>query len=253
MARCNLSEAMWSKLLPIISQHESHAGRPNLCHRQIVSGIFWKHRTGAPWRDLPEEYGRWKTIYTRFNRWSKRGIFRSILDILITQGESDTEWVMLDGTVIRAHQHAAGMASKEDDQALGRSRGGFSTKVHMLVDAHGNPLNFILTPGQTHDSTQAIPLLEKQSFDVAIADKGYDSDAIRDAINAMGALPVIPSRSNRKESKPYDKHLYKARHLVENVFAKLKQYRSLATRYDKTSRNYASMVVLACILVWIKL
>jgi transposase len=228
-------------------------GRPCHAHRNILDGIFWKHRTGAPWRDLPECYGPWQTIYTRFNRWSKRGVWRAILDTLIQAGDADTEWVMIDGTIVRAHQHSAGMATEADDQALGRSVGGMSTKIHMVVDAHGNPLDYTLTPGQTHDSTQAIPLLEKQSFDAALADKGYDSDAIREAIESKGAVPVIPSRSNRKEPRPYDKHIYRARHLVENLFAKIKQYRSLATRYDKTSRNYAAMVALACIITWLRL
>ena len=138
-------------------------------------------------------------------------------------------------------------------QALGRSRGGFSTKIHLIADSHGNPIDYVLTPGQVNDATQAETLLLGRQGRYVLADKGYDSDAIVACIEHMGAEAVIPPKSNRVIQRPCDRHLYKARHAIENVFAKLKQYRSLATRYDKTQRNYAAMVAIACTLTWLRL
>jgi transposase len=114
-------------------------------------------------------------------------------------------------------------------------------------------MDYVLTPGQVHDCTQAQVLLAGRQGEQVLADKGYDSDAILECIELMGAQAVIPPRSNRTVQRTYDTHLYKARHAIENLFAKLKQYRSLATRYDKTQRNYAAMVAIACVLTWLRL
>ena len=100
-------------------------------------------------------------------------------------------------------------------QALGRSRGGFSTKIHVSVDGLGNPLRFILTGGQRHDITQAEELIAGYAGEQVLADKGYDSQEFREHILALGMTPVIPPRSNRKEPAGYDRHLYRERHLVE--------------------------------------
>ena len=106
MPRSQLSDRMWAKLAPLLPSEGGRRGRPSLPNRPIVEAILWKHRTGAPWRDLPESFGSWATVFTRFNRWSRAGVWQAVLEVL--RGDADTEWVMLDGTVIRAHQHAAG-------------------------------------------------------------------------------------------------------------------------------------------------
>ena len=100
-------------------------------------------------------------------------------------------------------------------QALGRSRGGFSTKIHVSVDSLGNPLRFILTGGQQHDITQAEELIAGYAGEHVLADKGYDAQEFRQHILELGMMPVIPPRSNRKEPADYDRHLYRERHLVE--------------------------------------
>lgn len=138
-------------------------------------------------------------------------------------------------------------------QALGRSRGGFSTKIHVACDSHGNPLRFILTPGQASDHTQAHALLEDfQAEEAVLADKGYDSDALVQTITETGAECVIPPTRNRKEQRPYDTHLYKERNLVERVFNKLKNFRRVATRYDKLDVAFLSFIHLAAIYLWLK-
>jgi transposase len=130
--------------------------------------------------------------------------------------------------------------------------GGFSTKVHILVDALGNPIKFLLTGGQGADVSQAGPLLEGQRAGAAIADKAYDSDAVVDAARRQGAEAVIPSRKNRKVPRAYDGHLYKERKKVEWFINLLKQYRRVATRYEKTARNFLGFVHVASIMILLR-
>ena len=137
-------------------------------------------------------------------------------------------------------------------QALGRSRGGFSTKVHIAVDALGNPLRFILTAGQSHDSPQAEALIEGYSTRALIADKGYDSSDLIEAVKALGIQAVIPPRSNRIEQREYDKHLYKERHLVECFINKIKHYRRVFSRFEKLSKNYLGFLSFVSALVWLR-
>ena len=138
-------------------------------------------------------------------------------------------------------------------QALGRSRGGFSTKIHATCDSHGNPLRVILTPGQASDHTQAHALLEDfKAKEAVLADKGYDSDALVQTITETGAECVIPPTKNRKEQREYDTHLYKERNQVERLFNKLKNFRRVATRYDKLDIAFLSFIHLAAIYLWLK-
>ena len=137
-----------------------------------------------------------------------------------------------------------------DDEAIGRSRGGPSTKINAVVDALGNPLRFILTGGQVHDSKQSEILIEGFDFDKLLADKGYDSDRFRAVICAAGAEAVIPSIGARTKPIPYDKDTYKERNLVERFFCLIQQFRRIATRYEKTATSFAAMLFLAGAMVW---
>jgi transposase len=132
---------------------------------------------------------------------------------------------------------------------LGRSRGGFSTKVHVAVNGLGLPVELQLTPGQQADVRQAAALLEGHQPAVVIADKGYDSDALIGTIHANGAEAVIPPRKNRTRERGYDRHLYKERNLVERFLNRIKRCRRVATRYEKTARNYLAFVQVAAIMV----
>lgn len=140
------------------------------------------------------------------------------------------------------------------DHAIGMSRGGGTTKVHMLADGHGNPIHFEITGGQVHDSQMASPLIALSRGESIIADKGYDSTLIREWIEKRGAIPIIPQRRRSIKPNPhYDSFLYKSRYVIENLFAKIKHFRSVATRYDKLARNYQATVCLAGIVVWARL
>ena len=125
-----------------------------------------------------------------------------------------------------------------------------STKIHALVDALGNPLAFFLTPGQAHDLQGADALLPQMQADTLLADKAFDADErVIEPLLAAGKTPVIPSKSNRKIQRAFDKEMYKARHLIENFFCKLKQFRAIATRYDKTARNFLAGIQLAAAII----
>ena len=136
--------------------------------------------------------------------------------------------------------------------AIGRSRGGLSTKIHMAVRGLGCPVRFTLTAGQKGDAPQAADLIDGLPAKVVMADTAYDSDALRRAIADKDALAVIPNNPSRTFKHPLDKHLYAQRHLVECCFSKLKQFRRVATRFEKTARNYRAVVTLAAIVLWLR-
>jgi putative transposase len=135
----------------------------------------------------------------------------------------------------------------QDSQGLGRSRGGFSTKIHVAVDGEGQPVKLHLTEGERHDVTCAEILFEGLESEHVIADKGYDSDPLRQRIRSAGAKPVIPSRRNCR-TRRYDRQRYKLRNVVKRFINRLKQYRRVATRYDKLAATFLGFVQLASII-----
>jgi transposase len=135
---------------------------------------------------------------------------------------------------------------------LAASRDGLSTKIHALVDALGNPLRFLLTPGQAHDLAAADALLPHMTANLLIADRAFDADSrVLDRLAAAGKSAVTPPRPNRLTPRDFDRELYKERHLIENFFCKLKQFRAIATRYDKTARNFLAAIHLAAATIWL--
>lgn len=166
--------------------------------------------------------------------------------------ESDTQEYMIDATIIKAHPHAAGcLIENQAKEALGRSKGGFSTKIHAVVDALGLPVDLSLTGGNRNDITQAAALLSGKTPDKLIADKGYDSDIFKEQLINQNIEPVIPSRAKRKVEAYYDKEAYKERFLIEKFFLKIKAFRGIATRYCKTAKSFLNRLKLVCILLWI--
>ncbi len=138
---------------------------------------------------------------------------------------------------------------KRGPQALGRSCGGFGTQIHSLVDALGNPIGFTLTGAEQADISQAPALLDQApSAGTVIADEGYDADAWVERLESQQVEAVIPPRSNRKSPRDYDRHRYKARNLVERFFNPLKQFRRIATRYEKLAAHFTAMVICGCIM-----
>ena len=140
----------------------------------------------------------------------------------------------------------------QQNEALGRSSGGFSSKLHALVDGLGNPLRFILTPGATHDITQAHELLQGIKGENILGDRAYDAESLLQLIAQMKAQAVIPPRRNRKQHREYDKVVYQERHLIECFFNKLKYYRRVFSRFDKRGNNYLAFVYFASSLIWLR-
>lgn len=221
--------------------------------RLRIEAILWILRTGAPWRDLPPGFGKWKSVYDRFRAWTRTGLWTAIWEALIARSRDD-EHLMIDSTAMRVHAHGANPAGGQLAQAMGRSKASLSTKVHMACDALGYPLGFILTGANVSDFDQAKPLLKRylKPGTLAIMDKGYDSDAIRAYVNQLGGTAVIALHPSRSYKPPFDEHLYRERHRIENLFAKLKHFRRIATRYEKLHHTFAAMLSLSCILIWLQ-
>ncbi len=168
--------------------------------------------------------------------------------------EVDKEWVFADGSYVRCHQHSSG-ARRGEPRATGKSRGETTTKIHIAVDSYGNPIDFEVTGGDVHDSQVAEQLIDMVgNAEYFITDKGYDAEYIRNKAKQNNMTPVIPRRKNSKQpNKDFDQYLYRLRHLVENVFARLKHFRSIATRFEKLARNYKAMLYIACLIIHCKL
>ena len=230
-------------LLP--PERSGKPGNPWRSHRQVINGILWVLRTGVPWRDAPERYGPWKTLYDRYLRWSKDGTWKRILDALQAKARS------------------------LEQQALGRSRGGFSTKIHVLCEGQGMPIVIRVTAGQCHDSTQAAALLDgvcigggpdeqpRCHFDKTGGDKAYDHNNVRQTVEAHASQPVIahrklPNGQYPERAQNFDKETYRRRNVVERLIAKLKEYRRIATRYEKLAVTYLSTVIIGCIRIWMR-
>ncbi|HSL04148.1 MAG TPA: IS5 family transposase [Nitrospiraceae bacterium] len=237
-----LREDQWERIKDSLPGKVGDVGRTG-DNRRCIEAVMWIGRTGAPWRSLPRVYGRWAGVHQRFRRGARAGIWQMIFNTLAV--DADTEWLMIEATIIRAHPHAAGATGGKQTQALGRCRGGVTTKLPAVCDALGNPLRFIVTGGERHDCTQAQALLEGFHAQAVLADKGYDADELVTWIQQTGAVAVIPPRSNRTVRRDYDKTLYRERNLVERMLGYLKHFRRVATRYDKTALSFLSFVQLA--------
>lgn len=248
MLRLMLDDGMWERMKTLLPANKGRHGEDD---RLFLEAVLWVLRTGSPWRDLPTEFGKWQTVYGRYSRWVKKGNFSGMLEQL--KSVADNEWNMIDGSITRAHKHAAGAKKSITDQGLGRSCGGFSSKVHAKVDSFGMPLKFIVTAGQEHDMKQAEALVGDDECEMLLADRGYDSDDFRKALQNKGIQPVIPGKKNRKTKIEYDEHTYKERNAVERFFARMKEFRRLATRFDKTKLMFVGSLTLWAVLTWLKL
>jgi transposase len=251
--RHRLDDTNWDKIYACLKEIPGiYTGNEETC-RKFVDGVHWILRTGAPWRDLPSELGQWNSVFKRFSRWSDKGVWTEIHQQLIQ--EPDMEWLLIDSTVVRAHPCAAGAPKNnggQPKQALGKSVGGFSTKIHAAVDALGNPLRLLLTGGQAGDAPQALALLEGFEFSAVLADRGYDADHILDFIAQNEAEAVIPAKKNRIVQRDIDSHIYKSRHLVECFMNKIKHYRRIFSRFEKYATRYMSFLSFASALIWLR-
>jgi transposase len=254
MKRHDLTNRQWERWHPLLPPQKPHTGRPAADHRRILNGILWIIRTGAPWRDVPERYGGWQTIASRFYRWRKAGIWARLFAAVQQQadaaGRLDWDIHSVDGTIVRAHQHAAGAhTGNPEAEALGRSQGGFSTKVHVRAEGGGKLMTLALTPGQRHEAVAFAALMEsgavkrgggghpKRRPRRLMGDKAYRSGTIRQSRRRHGIRITIPRQQNEHRTGPFDRALYRLRERVERLLNRLKQYRGLATRDEQCAVN----------------
>ncbi|MFE6629311.1 IS5 family transposase [Streptomyces rochei] len=272
---------MWDRIEPLMPA-DPVRGRRWADHRRTLEAIAWKYRTCSPWRDLPDELGSFQAAHKRLVRWAVDGTWERILAAVLTEAEGadDISWtVSVDSTVCRAHQHAAGarkkgiQAAEPDDHALGRSRGGLSTKVHLASDGQARPLALRITAGQAGDAPafetvmagirvlRSGPGRPRTRPDAVLADRAYSSRAIRNHLRRRGIRAVIPQpsdpighrlRRGRAGGRPpaFDAEAYKQRNAVERSINRLKQWRGLAMRTDKLAIDYQAALHLAAILTW---
>ncbi|MFH8236783.1 IS5 family transposase [Streptomyces sp. NPDC018321] len=305
--RGDLSDAEWERLRPFLPVSNGRCGRWR-DHRQVINGILHRIRTGVQWRDLPERFGPWKTVYERHRLWSADGTWERLLQqVQAAAGEIDWD-VAVDSTSVRAHQHAAGArtdppptlvmpkgdeaAEHQDENAmaeprrppggggergegLGRSRGGFTSKIHLSADGCCRPLSLLVTAGQRADCTQLVPVLEKirvprrgpgrprKRPDSVAADKAYSNGPCREYLRRRGIGHAIPEKADsraarlRKGSRGgrppgFDEERYKKRNTVERAINKLKNSRAVATRYDKRGYVFLGTVTAAALLIWLR-
>lgn len=283
-----LTDAQWSLIAAMVPGPTGRPGRKFSDPRTMIEGIVYRYRTGVAWRDLPEAFGPWQTVWTWHRRMAAEGTWDAVLAKLTSAADAAgvLNWSLsVDSTIARAHQHGTnttrpakvegsyGDSTQEpSDHAVGRSRGGLSTKIHQLVDGNGLPLVTLVSAGQAGDSPLFMPLMAHLQVaravgrprtrpDAVRGDKAYSSRAIRGYLRSRGIKAVIPEPSDQQEHRKrrgsrggrpvaLDKADYRQRNVIERRYAHIKQWRGLATRYDNLAVVFRAAVVLNSVIAW---
>jgi transposase len=217
----------------------------------VVRALLYLLRTGCPWRDVPCTTIRWRTVYGYFARWRDTGLWAQVFRRLAKRACGRLHFI--DASYVRVHQSAANVRGGQALAAMGKSRGGLTTKIHALCDGRGRAVHLLLSAGNIADITMAPDLvapLRASRVTTLVADKGYDSDKLRALLVEDDIFPCLALNATRREKRPFHRGFYRHRHHVENFFCTIKRQRRVATRYDKLASSFLSFVTLAAILHW---
>jgi len=268
--RYELADEQWELIELILPKRTAQTGRKPRDPRPMLNGMVWILRSGAPWRDLPERYGPWQTVYDYYRHWRNNGTFDRFLSALHVRldpnGRIDGDLWCIDGSSVRAARAAAGAAKsltphpqEPADHAWGRSRGGWGSKFHLVTDGRGLPPAVEVTLGQRHESTQVEAVMDTIAIPQPVGrprkrpkrlagDKGYSYSTIRRWLRAHGITVVIPRKSNQRKGRgPFDKKNYRRRSVIEQCVGWLKECRRIGIRFEKLAISFLAMFKLAMI------
>jgi transposase len=241
-----LGEAQWGALGPLLPRNQPGARRTD--DRRVISGVVHVLKTGCRWQDCPAVYGPSTTVYNRFRRWMMRGIWRRLFDALARADPGDGQ--AIDSTTAKAHRSAAG-----EKEGGGAGDWSLARRAH-----HKNPRHRRCARTPHRHRSDAWPSRRRSCRDSAnqrrssggclAADTAYDSDGLRRFLLQRGTVPVIPNNPARKRHHPFDETAYRQRNLIERMFCRLKDWRRIATRYDKLAANFAAAVMIAAVIIW---
>jgi transposase len=259
-----LTDAEGDVLQPLIEECRPRGKTQPHELRRTIEAIIWRHDNGAKWRAIPPDLGPWWRAAQTFIRWSRLGVWERLLERAQERGVARARCRARHG-LPRRHQRPGACqggrgvekrgspAQRDIREALGRSRGGYGTKVCVIADGKGRAVGFVLAPGQAHELPLAPDLLGFLD-DVpgwVVGDRGYAAAAFRQRVWDAGARPAIPSKSN-EAPVACPNWIYNNRNVVERLWAKLKEWRAIATRYEKTARSFMGVLCLAAALDWLK-
>ena len=253
MTRTSLDDAQWASLMLTIQRIPHAWKRDEAGLRRFITAVLWVLRTGAPWRDLPDELGHWPSVYHRFRRWCVRGwwdlLFEHLRPAVPAEG-----LVLADSTTCKAHRSSAGAAhSAAQAEALGKSRGGIGSKIHACTDGLGRILRLIISPAQHSDLRYARALMADLSATDAALDRGYVSAKLHADLAKQGCTVHTPPKKDMRNPPPWNKAIYAQRHRIENMFSRLKDWARVALRRDKTRRSWMGFIHLAAVMINLRL
>ncbi|MGD1098596.1 MAG: IS5 family transposase, partial [Bryobacteraceae bacterium] len=221
---------------------------------QFLNALLYVAEQGCKWRGLPKRFGPWHTVYTRMNRWSKNGVLDQVFERLQKEQivRIKIEAVKMDSTIVKVHPDGTGAFKKNPPQAIGKSRGGWTTKIHMVAANARTAITFALSPGQASDAVEGRELLGGIGPLPAplhlILDKAYEDDQTRQLALDLGFIAVVPPKGNRLEPWEYDRAMYRKRNEIERLFRRLKGFRRIFSRFDKLDVLFLGFLTFALIV-----
>ena len=246
-----LTATQYERIAPVLPRQRGNVRLSNL---DVLNAILYVAEHGCKWRGLPERFGNWHTIYTRMNRWAKRGVLDRVFERLQREriARIRIEAMGLDSTIVKVHRDGTGAEKKNGAQAIGQSRGGWTTKIHLVAADARTALMLALSPGQDHDARHGRQLLLRlgpaASTTYVLMDRAYEGNETRKLALALGYTPVVPPKSNRRDPWEYDRVLYRRRNEVERLFCRLKGFRRVFSRFDKLDVMFLAFIHFALIV-----